>query len=211
MFLFVPHISFPRYPQVRRSCGNRVVEDGEDCDCGTIEDCSSVDPCCDPITCKLTKEAECAKGPCCDNCKLRERGYTCRDTTNDCDLPEYCNGETGDCPADIYRKNGSPCGETGYCFNGVCPTLNIQCEQIWGYGGIGADIQCFDQFNSKGSISGHCGHDSIGGYLKCAPENVRCGSLQCHSGNRTPLSLGEFKLDYSRTIISTKGVEYECK
>ncbi|KAJ8865545.1 hypothetical protein PR048_033065 [Dryococelus australis] len=43
--------------------------------------------------------------------------------------------ENGQCPHDVHKKNGNPCGTgTGYCFNGVCPTLNIQCEQIWGYG-----------------------------------------------------------------------------
>jgi hypothetical protein len=36
---------------------------------------------------------------------------------------------------DIYKKNGNPCGvNTGYCFNGICPTVNIQCGVVWGYG-----------------------------------------------------------------------------
>lgn len=58
--------------EVRRTCGNNIVEDGEDCDCGTIEECYKQDPCCDPITCKLTKDAECASGPCCDNCQVKD-------------------------------------------------------------------------------------------------------------------------------------------
>ncbi|TMW45916.1 hypothetical protein DOY81_009001 [Sarcophaga bullata] len=43
---------------------------------------------------------------------------------------------------DVFKKNGSPCGHSktgvsGYCFQGDCPTLNLQCEAIWGYGGCG--------------------------------------------------------------------------
>lgn len=210
IFDFLLHTNAKHF-QVRRTCGNRIVEEGEDCDCGTIDECPTVDPCCDPITCKLTKEAECASGPCCDDCKLKERGLICREASNECDLPEHCSGETGDCPFDIYKKNGNSCENSkGYCFNGVCPTLTIQCEQIWGYGGISADGECFEQFNSKGSISGHCGTDLQGKLMKCAPENVRCGSLQCQLGSRYPQIKGLDEL-YSTTIISIKGIEYECK
>lgn len=46
----------------------------------------------------------------------------------------------------------------------------MQCERIWGYGGTAADRQCYDQFNTKGSINGHCGTDQNGHYVKCEPE-----------------------------------------
>ncbi|XP_046734645.1 disintegrin and metalloproteinase domain-containing protein unc-71 isoform X3 [Diprion similis] len=196
---------------VTGTCGNKKIDDGEDCDCGTIENCHEKDPCCDPITCKLTSEAECAGGPCCDNCKLRARGVVCRESTNECDLSEVCSGESGQCPVDVYKKNGSPCDNNGgYCFDGVCPALNLQCEQVWGYGGIAADKQCFEQFNSKGAINGHCGTDSSGHLVKCEAENIHCGSLQCQSGNKQPVISGMDQL-YSRTIISIKGQDYECK
>jgi len=40
--------------------------------------------------------------------------------------------------------------------------------------------------------------------------NVQCGTLQCKEGERQPVNDGIDQL-YSRTIISIKGQEYECK
>lgn len=61
-------------------------------------------------------------------------GVECRPATNECDLPEHCNGEDGQCPPDFHKKNGISCDSgKGYCFNGMCPTLDIQCKQIWGH------------------------------------------------------------------------------
>ncbi|XP_035721048.1 disintegrin and metalloproteinase domain-containing protein 11-like isoform X18 [Vespa mandarinia] len=201
----------PNEIDVRRECGNKMIDDGEQCDCGSFEECHELDPCCDPITCKLTSEAECATGPCCSNCKLRARGVICRESTNECDLPEVCSGETGQCPPDVYKKNGNPCSNNaGYCFNGVCPALNLQCEQVWGYSSTAADKQCFVQFNSKGSINGHCGTDASGHFVKCESDNVHCGSLQCQLGYKQPIIDGMDEL-YSVTHITMKGQEYECK
>ena len=58
-------------PATGATCGNKVVETGEECDCGTVDECQA-DTCCDPITCKFAEGAECARGPCCTpECKVR--------------------------------------------------------------------------------------------------------------------------------------------
>ncbi|KAL4706299.1 hypothetical protein ACJJTC_004908, partial [Scirpophaga incertulas] len=196
---------------IHHQCGNGRLDEGEECDCGTITDCQTKNPCCDPFTCRLTKEAQCASGECCERCQLKPRGVVCRDATNECDLEETCTGTSGACPPNAYRKNGESCESgKGHCFAGHCPTLSAQCEAMWGSGTNGGDKECFDQFNSKGTVTGHCGKDANGHYIKCEAENVRCGSLQCQLGGRYPLvsDMDEF---YTRTMITIKGKEYECK
>lgn len=47
-------------------------------------------------------------------------------------------------------------------------------------------------------------------YLLTSHRNVQCGTLQCKEGERQPVNDGIDQL-YSRTIISIKGQEYECK
>ncbi|GFT37222.1 zinc metalloproteinase-disintegrin-like HF3 [Trichonephila clavipes] len=58
-------------PTLRMSiCGNSILEEPEECDCGPPEECAKHDPCCDPVTCRLIKHAECSSGPCCKKCKV---------------------------------------------------------------------------------------------------------------------------------------------
>ena len=42
-------------------CGNGVVEEGEECDCGSNDTakCDMVDPCCNPGNCTLKEGAAC--------------------------------------------------------------------------------------------------------------------------------------------------------
>ncbi|XP_071515149.1 disintegrin and metalloproteinase domain-containing protein unc-71 isoform X3 [Panulirus ornatus] len=200
-----------RRPPQSYECGNGIVDEGEQCDCGPREKCDLIDPCCDPLTCRLKLEAECASGPCCDNCRLRRKGYLCRKAQTECDIPEFCNGLHGSCPMDIYKKTGNKCGNgKGYCFKGICPTLNNQCELIWGYGGQASDETCYKQFNVDGVIYGNCGRHHNGSYIKCELGNIMCGTLQCQHGMQHPVT-PNMDQSYSRTIVAMGGQEYECK
>ena len=63
---------------------------------------------------------------------MKPKGSPCRDAVGECDLDEVCNGDSGECPVDLFLKNGKPCmdtnGQQGYCFNGDCPTTSQQCQ-----------------------------------------------------------------------------------
>ncbi|KFD55353.1 hypothetical protein M514_03693 [Trichuris suis] len=52
------------------TCGNKRVDDGEQCDCGSADECESIDPCCVAHTCMLKADAKCSRGPCCDKCQV---------------------------------------------------------------------------------------------------------------------------------------------
>lgn len=39
----------------------------------------------------------------------------CRDSTTECDLPEYCDGNTEFCPSDTFHQNGENCGNGEVC------------------------------------------------------------------------------------------------
>ncbi|OWK07224.1 hypothetical protein Celaphus_00017133, partial [Cervus elaphus hippelaphus] len=114
-------------------CGNKLVEMGEDCDCGTPEECTNI--CCDAKTCKVKENIQCALGECCEKCQLKKAGEVCRPAKDECDLPDLCDGKSPLCPSDRYQINGFPCQNgTGYCWMGTCPTLEKQCTDLWGPG-----------------------------------------------------------------------------
>ena len=44
-------------------------------------------------------------------------GTVCRQSSGECDLEEYCTGESGECPEDLFFKNGISCKNgAGYCY-----------------------------------------------------------------------------------------------
>nr|XP_008505106.1 PREDICTED: disintegrin and metalloproteinase domain-containing protein 9 [Equus przewalskii] len=167
-------------------CGNKLVDSGEECDCGTPKECE-LDPCCEGSTCKLKSFADCAYGDCCKDCRFLPGGTLCRGKTNECDLPEYCNGSSQFCQPDVFIQNGNPCqNNKAYCYNGVCQYYDAQCQVIFGPKAKAAPKDCFIDVNSKGDRFGNCGF-SGNEYKKCATGNALCGKLQCENVQDMPV------------------------
>lgn len=92
-------------PSFGSFCGNKIVEKGEECDCGFASECESVDPCCTPkdpsskddtsgCTIRRDKGYECSPkaGKCCnESCKIMPKDETtpCR-KESDCRKPSFC-------------------------------------------------------------------------------------------------------------------------
>ncbi|KAK5850999.1 hypothetical protein PBY51_001827 [Eleginops maclovinus] len=161
-------------------CGNGRLDTGEECDCGTAEECDN--KCCNPATCKLNPGAACAQGLCCENCQIRVSGTPCRDSANTCDLSEYCDGKTPLCPEDFYIMDGLPCEyrkASAYCFEGRCQTYDFQCNHIFAPDpATKANDICFKTINMRGDKFGNCGNNGAN-FIKCPSVNSMCGKLQC--------------------------------
>nr|XP_044998415.1 disintegrin and metalloproteinase domain-containing protein 20-like [Jaculus jaculus] len=157
-------------------CGNGVVEDGEVCDCGSKESCMK-DPCC-MADCTLKNGSDCAVGGCCKDCRFVPSGTLCRDVANECDLPEWCNGTSQECPHDVYMQGGSPCKDNNYCYEKKCHNREEQCHQIFGNQSRSAEQRCYKEVNLRGDRFGNCGMTARN-YLRCHPPHVLCGRIQC--------------------------------
>ncbi|XP_077457583.1 disintegrin and metalloproteinase domain-containing protein 28 [Stigmatopora argus] len=165
-------------------CGNGFVEQGEQCDCGTVEECTN--PCCNATTCNLSEGSQCAAGECCNKCKIQPRSHECRSRHDECDLAEYCDGMTSTCPEDVFGVNGIPCDNgAGYCYNGQCPKRSDQCIKMYGASAIEARAFCYQQ-NTRGTYFAFCKRPSNDVFIPCQKEDVFCGKLFCHNGKNSP-------------------------
>ncbi|KAI1717260.1 reprolysin (M12B) family zinc metalloprotease domain-containing protein [Ditylenchus destructor] len=163
-------------------CGNGILEAGEECDCGSTVSCPN--KCCVASTCKMAEGAECADGDCCDpmTCKPRQMATKCRDATNSCDLPEFCDGKNPSCPPDFFVQNGLPCPDDSddFCYEGMCGSRDQQCKFIWGSTGKDSAPECY-AYNEGGTHIGNCGYDlNTERYIPCKRKDVACGRLQCN-------------------------------
>ena len=117
-------------------CGNGIVEDGEDCDCGGADGCNG-NTCCNPTTCKFTSGSVCddANEGCCRKCQFASAGTVCRASTGECDPQETCPGNNATCPQDSVAKDGSSCGQKSQklqCASGQCTSRDLQCKTLMG-------------------------------------------------------------------------------
>ncbi|XP_061646453.1 disintegrin and metalloproteinase domain-containing protein 8a isoform X2 [Phyllopteryx taeniolatus] len=159
-------------------CGNAFLEPGEECDCGTVEECKN--PCCNATNCKLSAGAQCAQGECCHNCQLKASGSVCRPKTGNCDLAEHCTGLSASCPLDTYAQNGLPCNRgKGYCYNGQCPSRQQHCKRLWGPDAeVAADACFFQHGGCRKTLFMH----------RCFGQEQSCGTLFCSGGWEFPVT-----------------------
>lgn len=109
-------------------CGNGVVEEGEECDCGWEEDCE--EDCCwpqrtefpsDQKPCTLRPKRDCSpsQGPCCTDTCTFKLGEKCLDD-NGCREESYCDGTSASCPLSQVRPNKTVCNKEYVCYKGEC-------------------------------------------------------------------------------------------
>uniref|UniRef100_A0A098M153 Metalloproteinase (Type III) 13a n=1 Tax=Hypsiglena sp. JMG-2014 TaxID=1550645 RepID=A0A098M153_9SAUR len=179
-------------------CGNYFVEVGEECDCGSPQDCQNA--CCNATTCKLRPGAQCGSGECCKKCRFRNARAECRAAKDDCDLAERCTGQSALCPTDQFQRDGEPCqNNTGYCYNGKCPTLESQCIALFGPDKTVASDVCFEN-NRIGNEYAYCRREN-GLRSPCEPQDVKCGRLYCTERNTMSCIVRYFRRDPDNGMV----------
>ncbi|XP_076451236.1 disintegrin and metalloproteinase domain-containing protein 10-like [Babylonia areolata] len=118
----VRHLCF--IPSGEAFCGNKITEEGEECDCG-FGTCSAA-TCCvgrdedDPTSgCLLTGSALCSpvSGPCCQaNCTFHPSGSMVCDPATECTKDAFCDGQSFRCPKAVHVANGTFCND----YSNVC-------------------------------------------------------------------------------------------
>lgn len=192
-------------------CGNGFVEPGEQCDCGLAEYCKN--SCCDPNTCMLRANASCATGECCDlsTCRPKTAGTNCRPSENECDLSEYCTGESEYCPTNVFKRDTESCdGGNAYCYQGTCRSRSNQCRILWGPSGESSE-HCYWK-NLNGSRHGNCGFDRINNtYFQCDREDIFCGMLHCrHLNERLEFGMESVAV-LSHSFLNHEGNIIPCR
>lgn len=202
---------------VGSSCGDGVVNVGEQCDCAS-SDCSELDPCCDGATCQFQAGAQCsANDACCQSCQIAPEGTLCQAATA-CAAESTCNGIAPQCaehlePVGTVCTTSPPSGNpsTGGCFNGGCVSLADQCSALDGQG-------AGPQYPASPYPAGDCSrlwcNDSPGQrqntyWPVAVADGTWCGAEQvCVSGTCVQTSsvpTDECPLDPSKSLAGTCG------
>ncbi|EMP41713.1 Disintegrin and metalloproteinase domain-containing protein 2 [Chelonia mydas] len=113
-------------------CGNKIVEEGEDCDCGTRKFVRN------GTLCRSTSE---------DECDLIEY---CNGSSAHC-TPDFWVMDGHPC-----NRN------TAYCFKGVCQTADKQCKKLFGKASKSGSLACYEEINGQKDRMGHCGSNRDG-------------------------------------------------
>lgn len=116
-------------------CGNKIVEEGEECDCGydqkecteqccyprEVEPYLETDPQAKPCTRRRGAICSPSEGPCCsEKCRYEPNHKLCRED-RECTFKSNCNGYRANCPAAPAKPNKTECnGGTQVCWSGSC-------------------------------------------------------------------------------------------
>lgn len=119
-------------------CGNKIVEAGEECDCGYDDD-ECHDQCCYPRVvgeaeklrndsakgCHRKYGTQCSpsQGPCCQStCKfVPASAHSICKSESDCSFPSKCNGLSPECPPPLPFQDKKRCNNgTQLCIKGEC-------------------------------------------------------------------------------------------
>ena len=162
-------------------CGNGIRDKNEECDCGTIDTCELLDPCCTPsdvasgfpdlpCTIRRSEGKLCSRtSPCCTSaCTYSRSDEICR-LGGECVIPTYCNGTSGDCPEVRFEPKEKLCDsgrktcQSGKCIGSICSLLNrTECEcQSEAYEChlccLWQDVLCIPASLGEGYITKHVG------------------------------------------------------
>ncbi|XP_005343351.1 disintegrin and metalloproteinase domain-containing protein 29-like [Microtus ochrogaster] len=179
-------VQYDNFKYVVPRCGDKKVDENEECDCGSLKECA-FNRCC-TTTCIFTQGTTCNIGGCCKDCTFAPFGTLCRDKAGICDLPEYCDGISQNCPENFYIQDGTPCSPLAVCMSGNCSDRNLQCQALFGYEVRDADPICY-KLNTIGDRFGNCGvKKQRGGSipLACEDDGIFCGLLHCDGVSRVP-------------------------
>ncbi|XP_052767852.1 disintegrin and metalloproteinase domain-containing protein 10-like [Mya arenaria] len=157
-------------------CGNGVVEEGEECDCGASVLCADLDPCCTPsdvldsdLPCTLRRSLGSQCSPttsvCCSSkCQFvsSNENVVCKFHT-ECTLPSYCDSHSDICPLPNHVANNTPCANDrntcrdGRCVGSICATGDMdECkcsgEHVCYICCLHDDLVCRPALTGKGKV-----------------------------------------------------------
>ncbi|XP_035670320.1 disintegrin and metalloproteinase domain-containing protein 10-like isoform X3 [Branchiostoma floridae] len=166
-------------------CGNGIVEEGEQCDCGYSDHCQRTgeDNCCvpagNPNPCTLQPGKACSpsQGPCCTSqCTPKPSTVECS-KESECSASAQCDGSNPQCPTPTAKANKTECNNgRQVCWNGICQ--GSICE---GFGLEECTCSLNNQENNRQELCHLCCQEP-GTPATCKSSNSSAWSSQLYKG-----------------------------